>query len=76
MAVYTYVYTLNLNTPDLSMYQLAAAASGVATAPTVDAVIMHLWTSSPALHLENNRALRTTLVAPASTRCYRRRMTD
>ena len=37
MAVYTYVYTLIL-----SMYQLAAAASGVATAPTVTAVIMHL----------------------------------
>ena len=42
MAVYTYVYTLDLNIPDLSMYQLAAATSGVATAPTVDAVIMHL----------------------------------
>ena len=37
MAVYTYVYTLIL-----SMYQLAAAASGVATAHTVTAVIMHL----------------------------------
>ena len=37
MAVYTYVYTLIL-----SMYQLAAAASGVATAPTISAVIMHL----------------------------------
>ena len=48
MAVYTYVYTLNLNNPDLSMYQLAAAASGVATAPTVTAVIMHL---SGHLHL-------------------------
>ena len=28
--------------PDLSMYQLAAAASGVATAHTITAVIMHL----------------------------------
>ena len=37
MAVYTYVYTLIL-----SMYQLAAAASGVTRGHTITAVIMHL----------------------------------
>ena len=51
MAVYTYVYTLNLNNPDLSMYQLAAAASGVATAPTISAVIMHLYGHFPLLYI-------------------------
>ena len=61
MAVYTYVYTLNLNTPDLSMYQLAAAASGVATAPTVTAVIMHL---SRHLHLLYILGITASYVRP------------
>ena len=61
MAVYTYVYTLNLNTPDLSMYQLAAAASGVATAPTVTAVIMHL---SGHLHLLYISGITASYVRP------------